>query len=312
LRYPFFVLGFGVLATFLACGGGDDAGGDPGGAASSSGASGSSSSGGGGGSSSGGSSSSSGNPSKGCGQAGAPTGFQANLGVTAAGANRTYSIAVPATYDPARRYPVVFAFHGDGGDGASARNAFKFETAHGGDAIFVYPNGTGKTWDLDTFAADKNKDVQLVQALVDSVKTQYCVDEAKVYAAGFSRGGFFANHVGCQLGGTVRAVASHGGGGPYGGNNDYDDNGNLKCPGQPIAALIVIGANDGLLPDSKSSRDFWRVKNTCKASTDPATPSPCVTHQGCAKPLEYCQIAGMGHQVWAEGSETTWSFFMAQ
>ncbi len=313
-----FLFSFAALTASLAafaCGGDDPAGdGSSSGSGSSSGASSTSSGGGSSGStsSSGGasSSSSSGNPSAGCGKPGAATGFQASLSINAGGQARGYSIAVPGNYDANRKYPVVFAFHGDGGDGSSARSAFKFETAHGSDAIFVYPNGTNKTWDLDTWDSTKNKDVLLIDALVASVKSTYCVDESKVFAAGFSRGGFFANHLGCQRGGVVAAVASHGGGGPYDGTNkNYDENGNLVCPGQPIPVLLVIGANDGLLTDSKESEKFWVFKNACKAATSASAPSPCVSHQGCSKRLDWCQIPGMGHQVWAQGTEATWAFF---
>lgn len=240
----------------------------------------------------------------------AAAGFQAGQKLTVAGATRSYSIAVPAGYDGTKNYPVIFAFHGDGGDGASARGTFKFEATHGADAIFVYPDGLNKTWDLDTWDDAKNPDILFMDALVAAVKGTYCA--ASFYAAGFSRGGFFANHVGCHRGNLFRAVSSHGGGGPYDATlKNFDNQGNLLCPTKPVPALIVIGANDGLLNDSNFSRKYWTFANGCQTATNAADPAPCVAHQGCKAPLEWCQIPGLGHGIWQNGTETTWKFFMA-
>jgi polyhydroxybutyrate depolymerase len=240
----------------------------------------------------------------------APGGFQAAQKLTVGGATRTYSIAVPADYDATRSYPVIFAFHGDGGDGASARGAFKLEATHGNEAILVYPDGLNRTWDLDTWDDATNPDIRFMDALVAAVKATYCA--ASFYAVGFSRGGFFANHVGCHRGNLFRAVSSHGGGGPYDATlKNFDAQGNLICPTKPVPALLVIGANDGLLNDSNFSRKYWTFANGCQTAAAATDPSPCVAQQGCQKPVEWCQIPGLGHGIWQNAAETTWKFFMA-
>ncbi len=259
-----------------------------------------------GGSSSGGDA---GPPSAGCG-APATGGYKTNQTISVGGQSRVYSIQIPSPYDPNKRYPVIFGFHGDGGDGSSARDAFKFESLEK-NAIYVYPNGLNTTFDLDTWDPGKNKDVMLVDALAASIKKTYCVAEARFFLAGYSRGGFFANHVACMRGGVFRAAASHSGGGPYGPDSAYDGNGDLVCPGKPIAVIVLIGSNDGLLSDSTESRKYWTKRYKCSGTTA-AAPSPCLASTGCTTPFKWCQIPGLGHQVWSSGPQAILGFFAAQ
>jgi polyhydroxybutyrate depolymerase len=247
----------------------------------------------------------------------APKGYLAQRKLTVAGVkdpkygSRTYDLLVPPGHDGTRTYPLVFEFHGDGGNGAGMRKALDLETASQGGAILVYPDGFG-SWDLES-AADQNDDIRFVRAMVDAIGGTYCVDTSRVFATGFSNGAFFSNQLGCKVGAPFfRGIAAHAGGGPFGPDADYDAQGNLVCAGQPVAALIGHGQSDGnvLLKDGVSSRDHWQRVNGCAAATQPWGPSPCVTYDGCAagRPLVYCEIPGLGHAVWSSGAAATWKF----
>jgi len=43
----------------------------------------------------------------------------------------------------------------------------------------------------------------------------------------------------------------------------------------------------------------------------PIAPSPCVEHNGCAagKPVVWCAVPGLGHDVWDHAAEAIWAFF---
>jgi polyhydroxybutyrate depolymerase len=99
------------------------------------------------------------------------------------GVERSYILVVPDGYDPAQAYPLVFAWHGRGGDASTSRLYFKVEEAAQGAAIFVYPNGlplaemenqTG--WDLDP----ANEDFAFFDAMLAEMSATLCVDEAGV------------------------------------------------------------------------------------------------------------------------------------
>ncbi len=251
-------------------------------------------------------------PSKGCnGGAARPAtkGLSTGVKETVSGDERSYDLAVPPGYDPTRAYPIVFVFHGSGGRAEGARETFSFESFVGDEAIFVYPQGRGD-WDLDTPAAN-NSDVVFFDQVLAKLEGDLCVDAARVFATGFSNGAYFANQLGCRRGGKLRAVASHGGGGPYEGDDGYDENGNLKCAGPSPAALVVHGVDDGVvsISEAQSSLKHWKWANGCGSGESARSPEPCVAFDGCSPAVVTCQIPGLGHGVWDKGGQVTWDFF---
>lgn len=252
---------------------------------------------------------SSGSPA--CGASAAKTGVFAE-DVSVFGKIRNYTLVVPPSYDPARSYPLVYVLHGHGGSGARARQAIDLERAAAGQAIFVYPDGDRGGWDLDS-PASKNADVALFDATLAITQSTYCIDLHRVFVAGFSNGAYMANQLGCRRGDRIRAVASHAGGGPYEMAGEYDDTGHLVCKGKPVASLVVHGMADGNVPPSEGQKsiDHWTYANHCAGST-PAFPRGCVAYEGCMRPVTACKIPGLGHTLWSQAKNVTWSFFEAQ
>lgn len=231
--------------------------------------------------------------------------------------DRTYAIFVPDTYDATKSFPMVFVFHGDGGNGAGIRKSIKLEEQAAGEAIFVYPDGEGKTWHFDS-AGELLVDVAFVDALAASLGKTHCTDNKRLFAVGFSRGAYFSNLLGCIAKTPFRAVVAHAGGGPFGYDGTgtkFDAMGRLVCPLSPTpAALQVIGDADGLLGDAKKARDHWQRVNACKTSSKPFAPSPCVAYDDCAagRPEIYCEIPGLGHAVWSSAAKVTWDFLRSK
>lgn len=246
-----------------------------------------------------------------CGKPGAKTGVLQQR-VPVFGKTRSYTLVVPPSYQPAMSYPLVYVLHGHGGSGAQARRAIDLESAAAGRAIFVYPDGHGGGWDLDS-PASKNADVALFDATLAVTQSNYCVDLHRVFVAGFSNGAYMANQLGCRRGDRIRAVASHAGGGPYETAGEYDATGHLICKGKPVASLVVHGMSDGTvaLSEGQKSIDHWSYSNHCGGST-PTSPSGCVAYQGCSSPVTACKVPGLGHSLWAQAKNVTWSFFDAQ
>jgi len=256
-----------------------------------------------------------GEPTQGCGTANAPTGaLSAQQVSVGASSSRTFELFVPDGHDGKRTFPLVFVFHGDGGTGKNLRSSFKLEAAANGGAIFVYPDGANRTWDVDSKAA-ANADIKFFDAMVAELSKTYCVDTKKIFATGFSRGAYFANQLGCRRGSVLRGVAAHSGGGPYGANDEYDGNGNLVCPEAPVAAIILHGTADNNVAPSEADDSLkeWRRFDTCKTTNQPYAPSPCVAFDGCAagRPVVSCRISGLGHQIWPSAPEAIWKFFSA-
>jgi polyhydroxybutyrate depolymerase len=230
--------------------------------------------------------------------------------ITADGVKRTYELVVPETSDGTQAYPLVFVFHGDGGSGADIRASFPLEAEAGGRAVFVYPDGENATWQIDD-ADGLRHDLAFIDAVAAELTT-HCSDE-RVFAVGFSRGAYFANMVACLAQTPFRAVVAHSGGGPFGvegSGTEFDAKGNLICPGAPVAAMQIVGANDDLLDDAKKARDYWQRVAACGATTTPVEEGACASFDGCADetPEIYCEIPGLGHSIWPNAAKVTWTF----
>ncbi len=223
------------------------------------------------------------------------------------GAAREYILALPPGYDPNKQYPLVFAWHGRGGDGALARLYFKIEEASQGAAIFVYPYGlpladmqnqTG--WDLDP----ANEDFAFFDALLADLNGRLCVDQQRIFSTGHSFGGYMSNQLGCYRGDVLRAIGLVAGGGPFG-----------VCSGQ-VAAWLAHGTIDQVVPytEGTKSHDHWSGANNCTGPGPAVDPAPCVADDGCDAdaPVVWCShsepdFSGHGWPSWAAAG--IWGFF---
>ncbi len=246
----------------------------------------------------------------GCGKAPPSLGAADGVALTVGATTRTYTIALPEGYDPTRAYRLVFGFHSGGRNGAGTRPYYDLESRAGNSAIFVYPDGLKGSWDLET-PAEKNRDVAFFDALVATISASHCIDRTRIFAMGTSMGAYLTNQLGCRRGNTLRAIATHAGGGPFELQGSYDAQGTLVCPERPVAAAIFHGLSDTNVAPSEGDKSIkhWRTVNHCKSSSSPRSPSPCEAPDGCDRPVLICKIPGQGHAIWASGRQATWDFF---
>lgn len=228
---------------------------------------------------------------------------------------RRYTLVEPAVLEAGRSYPLVLVFHGDGGDGRGFHDAWPFEQATGGDAVLAYPDGVGRTWDLET--TRDNPDEAFAVALVDAIAASRPIDRARLFATGYSSGGFLANVLACHRPGYLRAIASNAGGAPYKQLETWP-NGFPKCPGQkPIAMLALHGEGDFTvgLDSGRFSAEYWAYVNGCKTDELETTGYPeCRVYRGCpaGQAVGFCAIPPLGHWVWSEAARASWTFFQRQ
>lgn len=235
--------------------------------------------------------------------------------MTVSGATRRYLVVAPTAPEPGRAYPVVLVLHGDGGGAASFHEGFPFEVASGDRAILAYPEGRPTGWDLETKIG--NVDVTFLEAVVDALAARFTVDRSRVYAAGYSRGGFFANVLACQRSGFLRALSSSAGGAPYGQALVFA-NGFSRCPGQEATPVLALhGDLDfGVTLDSgRFTAEYWAYVNGCATSEmDTTGYDECTVYRGCpaGKAVGWCAVPGLGHWVWDRAAEASWTFFRTQ
>ena len=156
--------------------------------------------------------------------------------MTVQGVERNYLVAVPVDYNPDQPYPLVFAFHGAGGDREQLRSYMNVEIPAAGNAVVIYPEGLvlpdrGSTgWDL----GDDSDDLVFVDQLLEKYSAELCIDLGRVFATGHSFGGCMTNSVGCFRGNVFRAIAPVAGCGPFS---------RAECVGR-VASLQIHSSKD--------------------------------------------------------------------
>jgi len=217
------------------------------------------------------------------------------------GIERVYYLKLPEPYDSRTPYPLLFGFHGAGGDyRAFTEGSYDLPRVVGEDAILVYPLGLANEAGLTLW--DQENDLIFFDDLYRELEENLCFDTGMVFAVGHSAGAGFTHVLGCRRGNLLRAIAP-----VSGALLDHD-----HCVGQ-VAVLQIQGANDQLVPLGliRPTRDYWIAINGCsKEQTGAGTDPVCTAYGGCDVqfPVEYCEHVG-GHEWPDFAGEAIWSFF---
>ena len=219
------------------------------------------------------------------------------------GQSRAFDLHVPAKYDPAKRTPLVFLFHGFTMTPSQIATASHFaDVADARGMIVAFPSGTSNSFNAGNCcgaAASSNvDDVGFTRDMIASLDAQYCVDAKRVFSTGFSNGGYMSYRLACELSDKIAAIA------PVSGILGLD-----PCtPKRPVPVLHIHGTSDPLVPFStvSASIDAFKAKNTCAAGAGMVVYEKgdvsCTKWGPCAAnaDVELCTVTGGGHQ-WPGG-----------
>jgi polyhydroxybutyrate depolymerase len=155
------------------------------------------------------------------------------------GGERQYLLAVPEGYDGTEAVPLLFSFHGHGGDavGHEANTSLAAAGAARGFVV-VTPTGLGDParWNLDR-RPDGPDDHGFVRALLAHLDRTLCLDPDRTYLAGHSNGSGFAGLLACEEPQRFAGVAMVSGTAPP------------TCPdGVAPATLVIAGTDDATVP----------------------------------------------------------------
>ena len=177
---------------------------------------------------------------------GANTANENTLTLEHKGLNREYVLFVPSAYDSATAIPLLFNFHGFGGNASEYMAYADMRTlAESEGFILVYPQGSdldgSPHWNTCPNGGDNKSnadDFGFIAALVSELSGTYSIDQKRIYAAGYSNGGMMAYGLANYRSEIVAAVASVSGT-------------MLDCtatPEHPMPVIHLHGTADDTLP----------------------------------------------------------------
>jgi len=180
--------------------------------------------------------------------------------------------------------------------------------------IVIYPDGEPASlgpWNVGEGACPSNlillptaagDDQAFLDAMLEFIESDRCIDRNHVFMSCFSMGGYFSNETGC-LRSEIAAIGPH-----SGGSHEL-----ANCTSRRKPVILFHGEADGLIPAScgRQTRDRWVALNGCSQTTEsrPVRRGHCEFSVGC--PIDgqvvLCLFDGMDHG-WAGGAQATFSF----
>ena len=163
------------------------------------------------------------------------------------GVTREFILYIPSTYNSTDTVPIMLNFHGwtmsasDQMDMSDMRALAEYEKF-----ILVYPQGTkfknrsyGSThWNVGSWTkGSTSDDIGFVDELIDYMSDNYNIDLERIYACGYSNGGFFSHELACNLSKKIAAI------GAVSANMSTRTKDNCN-PSHPIPVVTVSGTND--------------------------------------------------------------------
>ncbi len=134
--------------------------------------------------------------------------FYINQNIDGAQVQREVLLHLPNNFSSTQNYPVVIAFHGNGGQNDSW--IFPFSPfVNNGEFIGVYPQGYLNSWNLGHEASTAD-DVEFFNQIIAQLQTYSFFDAARVYGVGSSNGSAMINKLAIETShfSAIAALAS--------------------------------------------------------------------------------------------------------
>lgn len=177
------------------------------------------------------------------------------------GVERKYLINVPSGYSEDVSIPLLFSFHGLGGNMQDHYDRTEmYRIAERETFILVTPQGEASfgipRWTLNPDGINATDDIGFVVELINEIINTYNIDENRIYSQGMSNGGFFSFDLACQLSNRIAAFASVTGA--------MTPPQYARCdPERTVPFLQIHGTSDNIVPYAEAEKviDYWKGQN---------------------------------------------------
>lgn len=239
------------------------------------------------------------------------------------GVTRTYTIYVPTIYSSSNPTPLVFNIHGLSGSSDKQEDYEDFrKIADTANFIIVHPQALGTpgilsanptSWNVfSAVVSDGEADRNFIMALLDKIETEYTINNDRIYATGYSQGGYMSYNLGCLFSSRFAALA------PISGS--MAESYFAVCnPQHPTPIMEIHGTNDALVAYNGGAANtvatdtivkYWVNFNNCNPTPISIDTLPNIniadssrvvhfvyTGGDSASTVEFYKILNGGHQV---------------
>ncbi|MEL6183328.1 MAG: immunoglobulin-like domain-containing protein [Myxococcota bacterium] len=186
------------------------------------------------------------------------------------GVTRQYLLTVPASYSGDEAVPLLFNFHGLGGNARQQLDDSGLsDVAEREGFILVTPQGVDGVWTVTGFPIGNGADdFGFITALIEELAEGYVLDRDRVYATGMSQGGFLSFDLACRFSETFAAIA------PVSGVMTPAMT-QTCAPARPVPVMQTHGTDDAQIAytDAQSAVQWWVQFNGVNP-TPMSTPLP--------------------------------------
>jgi len=162
------------------------------------------------------------------------------------GITRSYRVHIPSTFN--EYSALVFVLHGGGGTGEHTEEEltqYRFNDLAGQHGfIVVYPDGLENRWNdgrKENNPVTDVDDVGFLTTLIDTLTTEFVIDEDHVFFTGISNGGQMSYRLACERTDKITAIA------PV--VSSLHERLYQNCsPSTPISVFLMAGTDDPLVP----------------------------------------------------------------
>ncbi|MBW8887613.1 MAG: hypothetical protein JF616_07630 [Fibrobacteres bacterium] len=238
-----------------------------------------------------------------------------NLTMRIGGTARKYILYAPTGL--AAQPPLVYVIHGFNMSGQQEVQLTQMnKVADREKFLVVYPDALPDSNNQQSWNMSGPNDFNFILAIIDSVDAKYHIDKNKVYASGFSQGGFMSFQLGCRYADKFAAIA------PVSGLLTGACN-----VTRPVPMFLTFGTADVATPDNfMKSVDAWVKMIGCPAAPKVTSPYPASNAKSVVTRLDYApckdgseviadSVQGGPHE-WpmntttkVNNSEEVWAFF---
>jgi polyhydroxybutyrate depolymerase len=188
------------------------------------------------------------------------------------GQERNFIVFIPDNYSDTNKFPLLIYLHSYGWDAQKGMDYTQLnQVGNTYNFIIVYPNAK-PNWnsgigDSSSWPTPDNDDVGFISGLIDNLSEQYSIDLERIYAAGYSNGGFMAYRLACHLSQRIAAIASVSG--------VMSTSVEANCnPSRKVPVLQIHGTEDPWVPIEGSNSwlsvdqtlSYWINFNKCENS----------------------------------------------